>query len=205
MAQQSYVPDVFDNPPEGPVGVHRGSRAWYAIVLPYIIVALCSLVVGLLAWMFFSGNLSQPHSSSQGGKQTVSSAPSLPRKEPSDADSTRTAEKDHSNDGKSTSDKNNDDTSSNHVATIDKSVAVRVINATNIQGHAAAGANKLKQAGYNNVTADNPKGRVPSVSTVWYKDEAGRAAAQDIAKIMGVQAVEQASEIQSSIVVVLCK
>ena len=63
----------------------------------------------------------------------------------------------------------------------------------------------LKKAGYTNVTASNPTGNIPSNSVVWYKDDSNKATAEDIAKTMGISAVESESDISSAIVVVLCK
>ncbi|RFT31803.1 transcription initiation factor IIF, partial [Gardnerella vaginalis] len=48
-------------------------------------------------------------------------------------------------------------------------------------------------------------GNVPSDSVVWYKGDENRAAAQDIAKTLGISNVEATSEITTTIVVVLCK
>lgn len=101
--------------------------------------------------------------------------------------------------------KDNSANDSKAQTSLDKSVAVKVLNATKISGHAAAGADKLKQAGYANVTAGNPTGSVPSESVVWYKDDSQKAAAEDIAKTLGISAVENEKEIVSPIVVVLCK
>ena len=101
--------------------------------------------------------------------------------------------------------KDNSANDSKAQTSLDKSVAVKVLNATKISGHAAAGADKLKQAGYANVTAGNPTGKVPSESVVWYKDDSQKAAAEDIAKTLGISAVENEKEIVSPIVVVLCK
>lgn len=101
--------------------------------------------------------------------------------------------------------KDNSANDSKTQTSLDKSVAVKVLNATKISGHAAAGADKLKQAGYANVTAGNPTGKVPGESVVWYKDDSQKAAAEDIAKTLGISAVENEKQIVSPIVVVLCK
>ena len=38
MTYESYEPDSFDNPPKGPVGVHRGARSVMARLCPFIVV-----------------------------------------------------------------------------------------------------------------------------------------------------------------------
>ena len=40
MTYESYEPDSFDNPPKGPVGVHRGARSAVARLCPFIVVIL---------------------------------------------------------------------------------------------------------------------------------------------------------------------
>lgn len=221
----SYTPDAFDEPPEGPVGVHRGNPAWYAVILPYFITILIAVAAGLLVWALGSGEISHISSifnhnnqSSQSAKAPSKSADKKPKKtdkkdaddsDNSDAsdDSNKESEskKDNSSDKSADKNNNNSDNNANQQAVVDKTVAVKVINATNIAGHAAKNAAVLKQAGYTNVTAGNPTGKVPSDSVVWYKDESQKAAAEDIAKTLGISAVESANEIVSQIVVVLCK
>lgn len=51
----------FDNPPAGPVGVHRGKRSWPVRFLPFIIVIVGAVVVGLLTWGFITGEISRVH------------------------------------------------------------------------------------------------------------------------------------------------
>ena len=52
---QSYEKDAFDNPPEGPVGVHRGNRPMIVRVTPFIIVLVAAVAAGVLFWSIFSG------------------------------------------------------------------------------------------------------------------------------------------------------
>ncbi len=52
---QSYAKDAFDNPPEGPVGVHRGNRPMIVRVTPFIIVLVAAVAAGVLFWSIFSG------------------------------------------------------------------------------------------------------------------------------------------------------
>ena len=41
---ESYAKDMFDNPPAGPMGVHRGARSCVQ-ALPYVIVVIVALAV----------------------------------------------------------------------------------------------------------------------------------------------------------------
>lgn len=51
---ESYAKDMFDNPPAGPMGVHRGARSMASRALPYVIVDCGSArrlaVLGSLFW-----------------------------------------------------------------------------------------------------------------------------------------------------------
>ncbi|OZG64541.1 LytR cell envelope-related transcriptional attenuator [Bifidobacterium hapali] len=55
----SYAPDAFDNPPAGPVGVHRGPRSAGARVAPYAIVLVAAVLVGALTWSLVTGEFSK--------------------------------------------------------------------------------------------------------------------------------------------------
>ena len=211
----SYTPDAFDEPPEGPVGVHRGNPAWYAVIFPYIVALIIAIVAGLLVWAIGSGeisHLSLPWNHSQQAAQSKTEKKAKADSSREDEDSDDNEDADSSKDNKSNksnksdkSDSNNSKDDSASQNAVDKSVAVKVINATKINGYGAKNADKLKQAGYANVTAGNPTGSVPSDSVVWYKDESQKAAALDVAKALGITAVENEKDISSPIVAVLCK
>lgn len=217
----SYTPDAFDEPPEGPVGVHRGNPAWYAVIFPYVVALIIAIVAGLIVWAIGSGEISHlslpwNHSQQAAQSKTEKKAKSDSSREDEDSDDDEGA--DSSKDNKSNeanksnksnksdnSDSNNSKDNSASQNAVDKSVAVKVINATKINGYGAKNADKLKQAGYANVTAGNPTGTVPSDSVVWYKDESQKAAALDVAKALGITAVENEKDISAPIVAVLCK
>lgn len=66
---ESYEQDVFDNPPKGPAGVHRGNRSLFSRLAPFVVVVLVAALAGFAAWGVFSGEASQiswPWSSSSG-------------------------------------------------------------------------------------------------------------------------------------------
>lgn len=66
---ESYAKDMFDNPPAGPMGVHRGARSMASRALPYVIVVIVALLAGLLFWGVYSGeisNLRMPWSAKRG-------------------------------------------------------------------------------------------------------------------------------------------
>ena len=55
----SYPTDAFDNPPSGPVGVHRGRRSLAVRVAPFVVVIAVAALAGLLAWGIASGELNK--------------------------------------------------------------------------------------------------------------------------------------------------
>ena len=74
MANESYTPDEFDNPPVGPVGVHRGPKSLGSRMLPYAVVVLVAAVCGLAVWTLTSGFLENGRMPWQTDSSAVSSA-----------------------------------------------------------------------------------------------------------------------------------
>ncbi|MGO3358285.1 MAG: LytR C-terminal domain-containing protein [Bifidobacterium crudilactis] len=215
-AHESYTPDDFDNPPAGPVGVHRGSRSLAIRLIPYVAVLVVAALMGLLAWGLFSGsinNLKLPWSSadsSQSSSTAASSAASSSAAESSSssAESSSSASDDASSSASSEpSDSESASASasesSSAAQSVNKATSIRVINGTGTSGYAARKKTVLTQAGYSNVVAGNPSGTLPSSSVVWYQNETDKATAENVASSLGISAVSQASSISAPVVVVL--
>ncbi|MCI1663956.1 LytR C-terminal domain-containing protein [Bifidobacterium crudilactis] len=215
-AHESYTPDDFDNPPAGPVGVHRGSRSLAIRLIPYVVVLVVAALMGLLAWGLFSGsinNLKLPWSSadsSQSSSTAASSAASSSAAESSSssAESSSSASDDASSSASSEpSDSESASASasesSSAAQSVNKATSIRVINGTGTSGYAARKKTVLTQAGYSNVVAGNPSGTLPSSSVVWYQNETDKATAENVASSLGISAVSQASSISAPVVVVL--
>ena len=80
---ESYAKDMFDNPPAGPMGVHRGARSMASRALPYVIVVIVALLAGLLFWGVYSGeisNLRMPWSAKEDSSSSVSTADKADKK-----------------------------------------------------------------------------------------------------------------------------
>lgn len=224
----SYEKDVYDNPPAGPMGVHRGARSAASRAMPYVIVIIVALLAGLLFWGVYSGeinNLKMPWSSQE--SPTTSSAEkskSGESKSKSQSDSASGNKTDASNAGSSTdsqqndqntdqnTDQNADQNAEQNAEQTDNATAqqvvntgteVRVVNATNITGYAQSKADVLVQAGYTSVSASNPTGNVPSQTVVWYQNETDRATAENVAQTLGISNVQQSDGLVTPIVVVL--
>lgn len=212
----SYEKDVYDNPPAGPMGVHRGARSAASRAMPYVIVIIVALLAGLLFWGVYSGeinNLKMPWSSQE--SPTTSSAEkskSGESKSKSQSDSASGNKTDASNAGSSTDSPQNDQNTDQNAEQADNATAqqvvntgteVRVVNATNITGYAQSKADVLVQAGYTSVSASNPTGNVPSQTVVWYQNETDRATAENVAQTLGISNVQQSDGLVTPIVVVL--
>lgn len=216
----SYEKDVYDNPPAGPMGVHRGARSAASRAMPYVIVIIVALLAGLLFWSIYSGeinNLKMPWSSQE--SSTTSSAEkskSGESKSKSQSDSASGDKTDASNADSSTdsqqNDQNTDQNAEQNAEQADNATAqqvvntgteVRVVNATNITGYAQSKADVLVQAGYTSVSASNPTGNVPSQTVVWYQNETDKATAENVAQTLGISNVQQSDGLVTPIVVVL--
>lgn len=208
----SYEKDVYDNPPAGPMGVHRGARSAASRAMPYVIVIIVALLAGLLFWGVYSGeinNLKVPWSSQE--SPTTSSAEKSKNsgsKSKSQSDSASGNKTDTSNtDSPADSQQNDqnaeqtDNTTAQQV--VNTGTEVRVVNATNITGYAQSKVDVLAQAGYTSVSASNPTGNVPSQTVVWYQNETDKATAENVAQTLGISNVQQSDGLVTPIVVVL--
>lgn len=214
----SYEKDVYDNPPAGPMGVHRGARSAASRAMPYVIVIIVALLAGLLFWGVYSGeinNLKMPWSSQESpttSSTEKSKSGESKSKSQSDSDSASGNKTDASNAGSSTDSQQNDQNADQNAEQTDNATAqqvvntgteVRVVNATNITGYAQSKADVLVQAGYTSVSASNPTGNVPSQTVVWYQNETDKATAENVAQTLGISNVQQSDGLVTPIVVVL--
>jgi cytoskeletal protein RodZ len=194
--------DIFDNPPDGPVGVHRGNMTMLRRSVPYFVVLIVAVLAGLLVWGYYSGELSKtlgikPETSAQ----TVSQ-PKADKKQHSEKKKKKTDKKDKDATAGSNTGSNQAPQQA-PAPVVNKQIDVQIVNGSGITGYAAQKKSVLNQAGYATVTASNPSGQVPDESVVWYADEADKATAQDIANTLGVGKVQQQSGIAHAVVVVL--
>ena len=188
------VHDAFDNPPKGPVGVHRGPRSLSIRVLPYLLVVVLAVLCGLGVWAAVSGSLpwQQTHTeasrvvSSHLPKRSASSSASSSATATDQASQEQTSEPSSQSPSASAS-------SSSPAPVVNRGTQVTVINGTRANGYAGKKRQVLVNAGYTAVTASNPQDALPGVSTVRYRDEADKATAQEVANLLGITQVEQSS------------
>lgn len=219
----SYPTDAFDNPPSGPVGVHRGRRSLAVRVAPFLMVIVVAALAGLLAWGIASGELNkvpwpwaqqsaQTAQDSKGGRDDA--ATDNVDDAQTDADDQDDVANQGENEGQDVGegDAQSDDAATQEPQTepetqpeqtVNYNTSVRVINATGVNGYAAQQSGVLQSVGYTSVIAANPSGgALPSVNVVWYQNETDLATAQNIADTLGIATVEQAAGIADPIVVV---
>ena len=188
------VHDAFDNPPKGPVGVHRGPRSLSMRALPYLLVVVLAVLCGLGVWAAVSGSLpwQQTHTeasrviSSHLPKRSASSSASSSATATDQASQEQTSEPSSQSPSASAS-------SSSPAPVVNRGTQVTVINGTRVNGYAGKKRQVLVNAGYTAVTASNPQDALPGVSTVRYRDEADKATAQEVANLLGITQVEQSS------------
>lgn len=217
---ESYAEDVFDNPPQGPVGVHRGNRSVAARLVPFLIVIVVAAVAGLTVWAVMSGEgakvmpwksaatssqtapASKSAKSSKSSKSSASESPSASASQSASASASE-SESASASPSDSQSPSASPSQSQTPAAAANLTTQVRVVNGTKKTGYAATQASVLQKAGYTNVVAANPSGSLPAGSVVWYQNEADVATAQDVAAKLGVSNVRQVSNLSAPVVVVL--
>ncbi|RBP98410.1 cell wall integrity and stress response protein 1 [Bifidobacterium aemilianum] len=211
---ESYSKDSFDNPPEGPVGVHRGNTSLAIRMLPFLVVIIIALLAGILTWGYYSGEFRRINFPWQSKEETSSQ---VRGSDSSKQEDVKKAQKDKADDkakqdeseGKAKDDAEQQKAEKNTPApvapaqTVNKQTAVHVINGTSINGYAAQKSNALRNAGYANVTPENANGQLPSTTVVRYQNETDKATAEDVAKTLGIAAVEQTPEAPGPVVVIL--
>lgn len=220
--EHKYPADEFDNPPSGPIGMHRGNRSLAVRIVPYLVTIVIAVLLGALAWAFFSGafnsrtDVSMAQSSSTAAESSSSaSATDTASSSSSDASSTDASSADASSTESSTDATASSDSSSSaeespsesssSSAAANTAAQIVVYNGSGVTGAAASNAQTLENNGYTNVTATNPAdyNSLPSATTVWYRTDADLATAQDVAAKLGVSQVVQAGNISSDVAVVL--
>ena len=200
------VHDAFDNPPKGPVGVHRGPRSLSVRVLPYLLVVVLAVLCGLGVWAAVSGSLPWQQTHTEASRVISSHLPK--RSASSSASSSATATDQASQEQTSEPSSQSPSASasiSSPAPVVNRGTRVTVINGTRVTGYAGKKRQVLVNAGYTAVTASNPQGALPGVSMVRYRDEADKATAQEVANVLGIAQVEQSSVTTTPVEAILMK
>lgn len=195
--------DEFDNPPEGPVGLHRGKRAFGARFLPYIITVLVAALIALLLWMSWSGKWNDIFSKDSSSSSVAASKSSSSSSSSDSASDSSAGSSDNSSSDAASSDStspSSDSASSSDAsassqasaaAAVNTAAKIRVYNANGAKGLAADKMSVLTSAGFTNVTAANFSGTRPSANVVWYQSDSDKATAEAVASKLGISLVVQ--------------
>ena len=188
------VHDAFDNPPKGPVGVHRGPRSLSVRALPYLLVLVLAMLCGLGVWAAVSGSLPWQQTHTDASRVISSHLPKRSASSSASSSATATDQASQEQTSKPSSQSPSASASSSSPApVVNRGTQVTVINGTRVTGYAGNKRQVLVNAGYTAVTASNPQGALPGVSTVRYRNEADKATAQEVANMLGITQVEQSS------------
>lgn len=188
------VHDAFDNPPKGPVGVHRGPRSLSVRALPYLLVVVLAVLCGLGVWAAVSGSLPWQQTHTEASRVISGHLPKRSASSSASSNTTATDQASQEQTSESSSQSPSASASSSSPApVVNRGTRVTVINGTRVTGYAGKKRQVLVNAGYTAVTASNPQGSLPGVSMVRYRDEADKATAQEVARLMGITQVEQSS------------
>ena len=214
---QSYEKDAFDNPPEGPVGVHRGNRPMIVRLTPFVIVLVAAVAAGVLFWSIFSGEAANMFN--RRSEQTQTTAQTSQVASSSSADESASGTASHSSQSASASKSTSaEDTPSQTPSEsesaqstpeesqqVNTNAQITVINGTGVSGLANDRAGVLQNQGFTNVSAANPDATtvLPAQTVVYYQNEADLATAQQVANALGITTVEQSASIGTPIQVVL--
>ncbi|RYQ18034.1 cell wall integrity and stress response protein 1 [Bifidobacterium pseudolongum subsp. globosum] len=213
---QSYEKDAFDNPPEGPVGVHRGNRPMIVRVTPFIIVLVAAVAAGVLFWSIFSGEAANMFN--RRSEQTQTTAQTSQGSSSSSADESASGTDSQSSQsataGESTSaegtpsqtpsESESAQSTPEESQQVNTNAQITVINGTGVSGDASEWAAALQGQGFTNVTPANPDATtvLPAQTVVYYQNEADLATAQQVANALGIATVEQSATIGVPIEVV---
>lgn len=214
---RSYEKDAFDNPPEGPVGVHRGNRPMIVRLTPFVIVLVAAVAAGVLFWSIFSGEAANMFN--RRSEQTQTTAQTSQVASSSSADESASGTASHSSQSASASESTSaEDTPSQTPSEsesaqstpeesqqVNTNAQITVINGTGMSGLANDRAGVLQNQGFTNVSAANPDATtvLPAQTVVYYQNEADLATAQQVANALGITTVEQSASIGTPIQVVL--
>lgn len=214
---RSYEKDAFDNPPEGPVGVHRGNRPMIVRLTPFVIVLVAAVAAGVLFWSIFSGEAANMFN--RRSEQTQTTAQTSQVASSSSVDESASGTASHSSQSASASESTSaEDTPSQTPSEsesaqstpeesqqVNTNAQITVINGTGVSGLANDRAGVLQNQGFTNVSAANPDATtvLPAQTVVYYQNEADLATAQQVANALGITTVEQSASIGTPIQVVL--
>ncbi|WP_062527289.1 LytR C-terminal domain-containing protein [Demequina rhizosphaerae] len=180
-----YPRDEFDEIAEsgGPVGVHRSPRPWWwIIVVPVVVFVVAGLLafgVARFLWDTGSGSESTATPSATATAEPTESASATAEPSASASATTEPSE---------TAEPEPSETAEPEPV-ISYDAPITVLNGTGVSGLAGEQAGILTDAGFTDVSAANLTGS-PSANVVIYDSEERADTAQEVADLLGIDAVE---------------
>ena len=194
---QPYPPDEFDRIPTvtGRRGAHRTRQSPVLAALPVLLVALAVVAVVLVATTLLGSGPPQSAASGTGGDVPVSE-PTESTPAPTDTQTSSPTPSPAETSAPSAS------TPPASTPAVDRTVKIKVLNATRTTGLAGKGAARLKDAGWNVSGTDNYRdGTVPT--TVFYASDDMVSTAKAVAGDLGTDRTKLDADLADPITVVL--
>lgn len=202
---KSAFDDDFENPPAGPIGLHRGKPSGWAVTRPYVLTLVIAVLLGLCTYAWVSGKfsfLSRPQvttsSSASSSKEShkIDNKKSA-KKDTASSQSSSSSTSDQKDEQKKDDSQNQDQQNQPAAQPVNQGAQVGVYNALGAQygaqrnGYAGRQAQVLRNAGYTNVSTGNLQTTAPTANTVWYSNDADKSTAEDVAAKFGITAVQK--------------
>ncbi len=218
----SYPPDEFDIQSDAVPrsGVHRASRSAWSQIWPYLVALIVAAALGLgsIYYLMQSPNSrvnelinDATNTADPNGTESSDLDAELGDEDTEDPDADNSGAEDPDSDGTENDEPDSDDSSSSDdpaddepaAPEVDRSISVRVLNASGRQGVAATEAAKLTQDGFTNVTPDNFQGDLPPSSVIYYKGAGNQANAERIGELLGITNLSEVTELRAEVSVVI--
>lgn len=195
-----YPKDEFDHAGEDmPIGMHRPQPSKWRAVWPFLVILI---VVPLLGWgvsqlLTSRGILSTNDVTTQSVSTQQSAAQSATGETPAATEQSTSAAQSSAEEAPA------EETPAEETEPVRYGARIAVLNGAGIQGYASEQAGILAAEGFQGTSAANADGWTSEVSTVYYEDPALESTAREVARILGIDAVENSATYEDDIVVVL--
>lgn len=209
MNDYPYPPDEFDEVPSGAqsAGIHRVRRSAWSRTWPYLAVLVIFALVayGFVTWFSSRGpdrSDDKPTATATAPQETTAEAPTETTP-PAPETTTEPPATETTEPGTTEPETTEPEETTEPAAALDRSLRVRVLNATSTQGLAASGVSRLKDAGFTDVSGANYTGSAVSASQVWFQGPQYADEAAEIASVLGISAVQQVDSLSGPVSVIL--
>jgi len=182
-----------------PQGVHRAPRPWWRVWGPLIAVVV---LAPLLAWGLVRIAAGGGDDGAAPTTPSITATDGTPTDAATDGTEPAPEESTGAGEGETSEEPTPEETATEpEPEPVDRAVAVSVLNGASVQGLAGRTQEKLAGLGWSNITSGNYQSAQPEVSTVFFRDESLRAAAEAVASELGIAQVSELADVASITVV----